>query len=323
LATFIAPIGSGLGDVIVTLPLIFALIQRGETYLVARSPRQEGMTNAIGGLAGTVREPSLSQTVRPGNDVYVNLRTHKLQTDYVWGGLSFARDYPNYRVEDILKVMAQDWQIDACWFETKKLAFTHMPAFSETIILVPGTTTISKTWPVEHWTQIVTELSQLGAPFMVLGEPDRSSVVAELIELGMPWIATERIQDAIDIISSAKAVLSVDTGLHHIAVSQGIPTVAFYQGYPLYYRERPNCFPIFSKLCPSTCLQDLECAAPNAKLEYSEFAWFDGTFGKCLAAPGTSCMDSIEPQAVLSRLAEAAGLNLSKRHRSKIPAALN
>jgi len=157
---------------------------------------------------------------------------------------------------------------------------------------------------------------------MVLGEPSRSSVVAELIDLGAPWIATATIQDAIDVISSAKAVLSVDTGLHHIAVTQGIPTVAFYQGYPLYYRERPNCYPLFSKPCPISCLQDLECAAPNLKLEYSAFAWFDGTFGKCLAAPGTSCMDSIEPQAVLSRLTEAVGLNHRKRHESKIPVVL-
>ena len=91
MAVYLAPLASGLGDAIVTLPLIYKSIEQQKTYLVARSPRQEGLFQAIEGLAGVVREPDLNTKVILGpDDQYLNLRLHPIQRDYVWGGEKFG-----------------------------------------------------------------------------------------------------------------------------------------------------------------------------------------------------------------------------------------
>src|SRR5277367_961507 len=108
MATYFAPLAEGLGDAIVSLPLLFALIDQGETFLVARCPRQEGLTDAVKGLAGTVREVDLKDRLRRG-DRYVNIRDHRIQTDYVWGSTEFSEHYKGFRVNDILAVMARDF----------------------------------------------------------------------------------------------------------------------------------------------------------------------------------------------------------------------
>ena|ERR1700733_2371002 len=305
MTTYIAPLGSGLGDVIVTVPLLYKSIAQGETCLVARSPRQEGLTQAIPGLAGTIRETDLKDMQLGPLDRYLNLRTHRLQTDYVWGGPKFAADYPDYRVADILQVMAQDYGFDVDFRVQMPLWFEPRPDFGEKTVIVPGTTTASKTWPAKNWLTLIASLEKSGARVCMLGEPDRSAVVRELIASQVQWVPTPAIQEAINIISSARAVVSVDTGLMHISVQQGIPTVAFFQGYPIYYRDFANCLPLFSKPCPISCLQDLEDAAPNEKIEYEGFQWFDGTFGSCLAEPGTSCMESITPEMVMQKWQDA------------------
>ena len=198
--------------------------------------------------------------------------------------------------------MARDFGFDADFMSRLPLYFERRPEFAATTIILPGTTTASKTWPANNWLRLINFLEQCGRPVAMLGEPERSAVVRDLVASGVKWQPTPDIQEAINIISSSQAVVSVDTGLMHVAVQQGIPTVAFFQGYPIYYRNFPNCFPLFSKPCPSICLQDLEDAAPNEKIAYEGFKWFDGTFGSCLADPGTSCMESITPDMVWQEL---------------------
>ncbi len=302
MTVYIAPLGSGLGDVIVTLPLLYKSIEQSETYLVARSPRQEGLTEAIKGLTGTIREPDLAKIELRGGDRYLNLRAHRLQTDYVWGGPEFARDYPDFRINDILRVISADYGFDADFDTRIAFDFAHRPEFGGKVLIVPGTTTASKTWSVSLWLELIGALAGAGRSACMLGEPERSAVVFDLIEHGVEWIRTPTIQNAIDIISSAMAVVSVDTGLMHIAVQQGAPTVALFQGSALYYRKFPNCFPVFANSCSVKCMTDPEPSSPNTRTEYKAFEWFDGSFGSCAADPGTGCMDSIAPAMVVAKL---------------------
>ena len=57
---FIAPVSFGLGDLVVSLPVVQAAVTAGgcsgtETWLVTRSHSQAALAERIGGLAGTVR----------------------------------------------------------------------------------------------------------------------------------------------------------------------------------------------------------------------------------------------------------------------------
>src|SRR5271170_1730256 len=104
---YFAPMGEGLGDVVVGMPIIRALTKMGPTVLVQRSPRQLGISELVTGLAGVVREADFDPQRLTARDRYYNLRSHRLQKDYFWGGPEFASDYPGFLINDIQKVMAE------------------------------------------------------------------------------------------------------------------------------------------------------------------------------------------------------------------------
>src|SRR5579864_3254815 len=89
---YVAPISFGLGDLVVSLPAIQALIERGraqgvETRLVARSEAQAGLAVRIAGLTGWVHEESFDRHDHDGR--FVDLRDHPLQRDWWWGSPEF------------------------------------------------------------------------------------------------------------------------------------------------------------------------------------------------------------------------------------------
>src|SRR5207244_13097225 len=90
-------ISFGLGDLVVSLPAIQALIAEGartgeETWLVARSPAQALLAERIDCLAGCIFEESFN----PADPAaacgrVVDLRDHPLQRDYWWGSAEFVQ----------------------------------------------------------------------------------------------------------------------------------------------------------------------------------------------------------------------------------------
>jgi hypothetical protein len=301
MATYFAPLASGLGDVIVSLPLLCALIKRDKTFLVARCPRQEGLTGAISGLAGTVREVDLNHHLRPG-DSYINIREHPIQTELVWGSVEFDGRYKGFRVNDILTVIARDFGIAAHFDKPIPLRFDHKEEGLGKIVFVPGTMAFSKTWSAQKWLALYAMLVERGPNVLMVGQPDRSEVVRELVSCGLPWFPTPEIQDAIDIVSSAAAVVSVDTGLMHVAVQQGVPTVTLFQGYAVYYRPYPACIPIFSPMCASSCLDFQANLQPNATTEYKEWSFGINHFNDCQVSETERCINQIAPALVLQKV---------------------
>jgi len=301
MATYFAPLAEGLGDAIVSLPLLFALIKKGETFLVARCPRQEGLTEAIEGLAGTVREVDLRDRLKRG-DTYVNIRDHRIQTDYVWGSTEFAEHYKGYRVNDILAVMARDFKIDANFDQPHPLLYKHRKETEGKIVIVPGTMTVAKTWSTQNWITLNKLLTDNGLGVVVVGEPERNEVVDDLVKAGLDWVPTPTIKDAIDLVSSAATVVSVDTGLMHIAVQQGVPSVVLFQGYAVYYRPYPACLPIFSPMCAKPCLDFQASLRPNASIEYKKWIYWDKCSDDCMVPQPERCTNRISPSEVLEKI---------------------
>ena len=78
--TYIAPISFGLGDLIVSLPAIQALITEHkprETWLVARASGQAALADRIAGLGGCVDEDAFEPA--GAGDSFFDLRDHALQ----------------------------------------------------------------------------------------------------------------------------------------------------------------------------------------------------------------------------------------------------
>src|ERR1700730_3650288 len=113
---WIAPISLGLGDLVVSLPAIQALIHRGracgeEVWLVARSPVQSLLAGRITGAGGTVDEGCCD--ARPGDGRFVDLRDHPIQRDFWWGSESFEQAFGPLDINGILGRICDDLGIDA------------------------------------------------------------------------------------------------------------------------------------------------------------------------------------------------------------------
>lgn len=306
---YLAPLGSGVGDVVVALPALEWLTAQGaQTYLVARGPRQLGFDYAIPALAGVVREPEV-----PPDAHYINLRDHSIQRNYDWYSEAFERDYPNFRINEIMATICRDKGIKADFATLPKLVFRPQAAAKDKVILVPGTTSDFKALPSSTWRALVALLRSEHISPLILGEPDRSAVVADLIADGIPHLGTPVIQDAIDIISSSRGCISVDTGLMHIAVQQNVPTVAVFNSVHTYYRAAAHCQPVFAPACARECKMQISSEFPFPA-DYKEWIWWEGQYNYCRAFE-QHCMSQIPAHDIFSHfcnLLQRLGLGIGQ-----------
>ncbi len=301
--TYLSAIGGGLGDIIVALPVFTALIKQEKVIAVMRTQRQQGFEELIPGLAGSIKESDLAKRSLRHDERYINLRGHRLQTDYFWGGPEFERDYPAFQINDILAEMCKDFDIAADFSRLEPFKFSRRPELENAVICIPGTTVDTKTWSNKNWLSLANQLECQGMSVYMLGQPEYSQSVMDL----QPYIQlleTPTIKEAVDILSSAKAVVSVDTGLMHLAVQQGVPTVCLFQD-PIFYRPYANAFKLLSKHCADACVQYRMNAMPQATTEYHEWTWATGDFYACQVSEEERCINSISVAQVLNTLSEA------------------
>jgi len=301
LSIFLAPIGSGLGDVLISLPVVQALLDRGEeTYFVRRSFRQEGVAPRIEGLAGDVSEEEVKARLG-ADDTYINLRAHPIQTDYLWGSPEFEAIFGVTRMEKIIALIAADWGLQISYDSLRPLAFSRREEVRGKILFIPGTDGYYKHWPQAYWLELRRLLAEKGHDVIVVGRPDESPSVKALLELGLPWIETATAGDAVDVVSSAAAVVSVDTGLMHVAVQQGLPVFTFIHPGNFHERSAANCSNFYGVHCPPQCGRDT--AVKEGTLASDALAVglkFDHHL--CRMPTEQNCMAGITPYMVLEEM---------------------
>ena len=136
---------------------------------------------------------------------------------------------------------------------------------------------------------------------LLIGIPEQSPPVKQLLEQGIEWLPTPEISDALDIISSCACVISVDTGLMHLAVHQGKPTIALFNRSGLYRRLEPNCRALLSAECAELCKQEFPIS-PNMHKTSFTFAEKLIDERNCRVSEKESCMGNISPAAVFDAL---------------------
>lgn len=308
---YFASIASGLGDLIVCLPVLQALISKGApVYLIQRDITQSGLEPRITGLAGAIKEPDFAPQSLKGEEKYINLREHPLQTDFIWGSEEFEQKYPGYKITDVLKGICRDWLIDADFDNLKPLPSerVELPDKNNTVCLIPGASGQVKFWPTDFWLSLSKSLQVRNLHPLVIGQPDKCVAVKSLLALGLEHIATPSLINALDVISSARAVVAVDTGLMHLAVHQRIPTVSLYRYNTMFHRPFPWVRHLSAPLCPPICLAEEFAQVPNARTKYEK--WEDDStlywknFDCAQTNEGDRCMRKISPDMVLAELDE-------------------
>lgn len=301
---YLAPAALGLGDLIVTLPVVQSLIDQGENLvLILRLAQHEAVAKRIPGLAGSVFEWEFNEKKLKPDDRYIDLRDHDLQRHAWWGSQKFEQDYPNWRINDILGKICTDKGLQVDFSFRQPLMFEPRAGAAGKIIFIPGSAVSFKCWPFAYWIELARLLKEKGIAAAVVGQPDYSGIVAELIHFGLEWLPTPLLSDAIDVISSSKMVISVDTGLLHISIHQGVQTVGLYRQLPVYVREFPNSTELIS---PVTCAQvcrDVEMnKAHHTKVKAGkDFVPADWA---CVAPVGVQCMDAITAFQVFRAISE-------------------
>lgn len=318
MTVYIAPIGQGLGDLVVSLPAVQALIATKEpTVLVLRSDRHQGFESMIPGLAGAVQEVDFNELAMPAGSRYINLRAHSLQTDHLWGSPEFESKYPGWRIMDIMAAICKDFGIKVDFNKLKPLPFKVRAAAQNKVLFIPGSQGLYKCWAKERWLELSELLKVAGETVGVVGQPDVSEQTRELLDGGLEWIPTSTLLDALEVISSAKAIVSVDTGLMHLALHQGIPASVIWIDNPstiCFFRRAENCFSAMSPRCAPECIEQELGIPSNLTL-----AWSDPITGPsriCLAPEAEKCVSNISVDAVFSMLNLA--LDLSKRRKMAV-----
>jgi len=136
----------------------------------------------------------------------------------------------------------------------------------------------AKRWPAEHFAALARLLTTPAAPVLLLGGPNDKASGRAIAELAGGYVrdlcGQTTLDEAIDLIAGARAVVSNDTGLMHVAAALDRPLLALYGSSspaytpPLSARARIlslalDCAPCFRRQCPlghMRCLTDLSPA---------------------------------------------------------------
>ena len=164
-----------------------------------------------------------------------------------------------------------------------------VPSGSEYVVINPGFSGVQRPgyrshrgWPLAHWQRLVDLLSKpAGLAVFINGTSDEQAVFSSLLEnTGVHSLFGSSLPDLASALSSAKALITVDTGTMHLATALGTPVVA------LFGPSNPMLTGPYSKKVPhSVLVSGLECQpcvkTPNQK--------------KCTF---NRCMDELEPERV-------------------------
>jgi hypothetical protein len=293
---YVAPVSFGLGDLVVSLPAIQGLIAQNrragaETWLVARSPAQRRLSTRIDGLAGVVDEDAFDPS---GIETrLVDLRDHPLQREHWWGSPEFESAYGWMSINDILDRICHDLGIAADFTGPVPLIAQQRSGLRDTVLLIADSDGPAKCWPVERWASLATAVRRSGAGVAVLTR----SAGSDIASAGVGEVQAPTPGDAVDLLSSCLAVVGVDTGLTHIAVQQGTPTVTLCRSRPVFFRPWPHCRAVSGEPCDTGCLTAEREHAHNQTVSRPGFQWSPWS-----CHVDGRCMSSIRPDEVVGAL---------------------
>ncbi len=295
---FIAPVSFGLGDLVVSLPVVQAAVRTGrcsgtETWLVTRSHVQVALAERINGLAGLVPEGDVS--IRP-RQALVDLRDHPLQRDYWWGSPEFAASYGQLSINEIIARIGADLGVIGDFSAPEPLECEDRPDAEGLVLFVAEADGTAKQWATGRWVELAAALGRRGLDVAVVTRGEDGNA---LVGAGLVGLVAATPGDAVDVLSACRAVVGVDTGLTHIAVQQGTPTVTLSRTPAVYFREWDHTRLVTGSACDPVCRRVEKEYAYNQCLDVG---------AKHPAPRGcpvdSACLDSIVPAAVVKALGE-------------------
>lgn len=262
----LSPVSYGLGDLVVSLPAVQALIvEEMPVWLVARAPAQRLLAERITGLAGVVDEATRSISA---GDRLVDLRDHPLQRDFWWGSPAFAAKFGSLNINDILERICVDLGIKADFTSPVPLEADPRRDLVDTVLLVHESDGARKRWPTERWADVASLLRDEGHD---VAQMTRGNSPSTLDGVDIPAVVASTPGEAVDALSGCRAVIGIDTGLTHVAVQQGTPTVMVCRRSSVYVRPWPHCSVLRGGNCTAPCIAAENSYAYNQIVSLRDF----------------------------------------------------
>lgn len=133
------------------------------------------------------------------------------------------------------------------------------------LVVCPFTTRPQKHWFSDRWEQLIPRLrKELGAPVVILGGPD-DQVSSEKISKAAGAAAIDMsgktsLTQAAALVSHARLLVGVDTGLTHMGIAFSRPTVALFGSTcPYLDTTRENALVLYHKFICSPCRRNPTC----------------------------------------------------------------
>ncbi len=263
---FVAPVSFGLGDLVVSLPVIQTLVRDDPpVWLIARSSSQALLAERIAGLAGVVAEESVA---RSPSDRVVDLRDHPLQRDYWWGSPEFEAACGPLDINQILDRIGADLGVAAQFSCPEPLLAHPRRGLEDTILFVHETDGEDKCWSGEHWAAAAASLRAGGHD---VAQVTRGSGSSPLHEFGIPALVAPTPGAAVDAMSGCRGVIGIDTGLTHIAAQQCTPTVTVCRRSSVYFRPWRHCRVLRGGPCTAACVDAEARYAYNREVSLQSF----------------------------------------------------
>ena len=264
--TVIAPVSYGLGDLVVSLPAFQALIAAGDpVWLLARAPSQRLLAERIEGLGGVLDEDSYAQG--PG-DRFTDLRDHPLQRDFWWGSAEFEAVFGPLNINDILGRICADLGVPADFRQPIPLQSFPRPGLDTTVLLVHETDGSAKSWPPDRWAELAALLRADGHD---VAHVTKGTGPTPLDDIGVVRLVASTPPAVVDMLSACRAVIGVDTGVTHIAVQQGTPTVTICRRASVYVRPWPKSAALRGSACTDLCRAAERASAYNQTVNLRDF----------------------------------------------------
>jgi hypothetical protein len=290
---FIAPVSFGLGDLVVSLPVVQAAVNAAErsgseVWLVTRSPSQVGLAERVTGLAGTVAESEV--TVTPPDEL-IDLRDHPLQRDYWWGSPEFVAAYGSLSINEIIARIGTDLGVVADFSKPVPLESRSRLDAGGLIVFVADADGPAKGWAQERWVALAAGLGRRGFDSAVVTRGDGRH---PLVGHGLAEIVAATPGEAVDVLSACRAVVGVDTGLTHIAAQQRTPTVTLCRTPAVYFRDWDHTRLVLGAACAP------ECQRAERAHAYNRLVNLRVTRPAPRVCPaGVACLQGIDPESVL------------------------
>ncbi len=112
------------------------------------------------------------------------------------------------------------------------LASAGLGAETSIVAMAPGAAHATKRWPIEHWRTLVDRSVRDGLVVVIVGGPDDAALGAALSGGGGGRVASSAgifgLQATGALLHRARALVSGDTGLMHMATAVGTPALALF-----------------------------------------------------------------------------------------------